>query len=373
MDNKTARWLFSAFIVCLSLLVGILPDTSACTGITLKAEDGTVVFARTLEFANDLESDVILVPRGYTRDATTPDGKNGLKWMTKYACVGANGIGLPFIFEGFNEKGLQAGLFYFPGFAGYMPYKPADADRTVAPWELGSWLMENFANVDEVREGIRGIVVPAVVLKAWGFAPPVHYIVSDASGKSITIEYVDGKLNIHDNPLGLLTNAPTFDWQMTNLRNYVNFSFTNAPPVHLGPITLMPLGQGSGMLGLPGDFTPPSRFVRAAAFSQGLFPSKTGHDAVFQAFHLLNNFDIPKGVAREREMDDKGNILADYTQWTSACDLGAKRFYIRTYDDSRIRSVDLMKMNLDAKEITVFSLKGKEVVEPLTPSGKMGG
>jgi choloylglycine hydrolase len=339
----------------------------ACTGIRLTAADGTVVHARTLEFGIDLQSDVIMIPRGYSRTGTTPDGKEGLKWKAKYASVGANGVGLPFIFDGLNEQGLAVGLFYFPTSAGYMPYAAADAARTVAHWELGSWMLENFANVAEIKAGIAKIVVPAVVFKQWGFAPEVHFVAHDASGKSIVVEYVGGKLNVHDNLLGVVTNSPTFDWHMTNLRNYVNFSLTNVPPVKLGAVTLQPFGQGTGMLGLPGDFTPPSRFVRAVAFSHSLLPSKTGGDAVLQAFHVLNNFDIPKGAARDQEKDKNGNITADYTLWTSANDLKAKRFYFRTHENSQIRMVDLMKMKVDAKDIVTLSMKGPEVIRPLVP------
>ena len=119
--------------------------------------------------------------------------------------------------------------------------------------------------------------------------------------------------------------------------NYVNFSMTNVPPVKLGPVTLEPFGQGSGMLGLPGDFTPPSRFVRAVAFSLSVLPSKTGHDAILEAFHVLNQFDIPKGAAREHEKD------------------------------AQIRMLDLMKMDLDAKDIVKMSIKGEEVIKPLIP------
>ncbi|SRR6266567_3458424 len=92
----------------------------ACTGIRLIAEDGTVVHARTMEFAIDIHSDVIVVPRGYARIGTTPDGKEGLKWKAKYASIGANGVGLPVLFDGLNEKGMAAGTFYFPTSAGYM-------------------------------------------------------------------------------------------------------------------------------------------------------------------------------------------------------------------------------------------------------------
>ena len=363
MKNEIRKTLITAAAIC-SLLANA---AQACTGIQLIAEDGTVVYARTMEFGNDIQSDVIMIPRGYARVGTTPDGKEGLKWKAKYASVGANGVGLPVLFDGLNEKGLAAGMFYFPTSAGYMPYTAADAGKTIAQWEVGSWILENFASVEEVKANIGNIVVPAVVFCGWGFAPEAHYIVHDASGKSIVIEYVGGKLNVHDNPLGVLTNSPTFDWHMTNLRNYLNFSMTNAPPVQLGSVKLLPTGQGSGMLGLPGDFTPPSRFVRAVAFSQSVFKPKTGDDAVLEAFHVLNQFDIPKGAAREHEKDAHGNVLADYTLWTSANDLKAKRFYFRTYENSQIRMVDLMKMKLDAKDITKISMKGAESIRSLTP------
>jgi choloylglycine hydrolase len=361
------RKAFSTAIAVAFLFSFTVQSAQACTGITLIAADGTVVHARTLEFAIDLDSNVIMVPRGFARVGSTPDGKPGLKWKSKYASVGANGVGLPLVFDGLNEKGLSVGLFYFPTSAQYMPYSPSDASKTIAAWELGSWILENQASVDEVKANIGKIVVPAVVFKAWGFSPGVHYIVTDASGKSIVIEYVGGKLNVYDNPLGVITNSPGFDWQMTNLRNYVNFSMTNAPPVKLGSVTLQALGQGSGMLGLPGDFTPPSRFVRAVAFSQSVFPSKTGDDAVLEAFHILNQFDIPKGAAREHEKDEHGNLLADYTLWTSAIDLKAKRFYFRTYDNSQIKMVDLTKMNLDGRDVVTISMKGAEVITPVTP------
>jgi len=353
--------------VCAVLLSTIMQPTQACTGIRLVAKDGTVVYARTLEFGIDLQSEVLMVPRGYARTGTTPDGKEGLKWKAKYASVGLNGAGLPILFDGLNERGLAAGMFYFPTSAGYMPYTAADAGKTIAQWEVASWILETFASVEEVKANIGNLVVPAVVFSGWGFAPEAHYIVHDASGKSIVIEYVGGKLNVHDNVLGVITNSPTFDWHMTNLRNYVNFSMTNVPPVTLDSVKLLPLGQGTGMLGLPGDFTPPSRFVRAVAFSQSVFPPKTGDEAVLEAFHVLNQFDIPKGAARDREKDENGNIQADYTLWTGASDLKAKHYYFRTYENSQIRKIDLAKMNLAAPDIVRMSIAGAEVIKPLAP------
>lgn len=337
-----------------------------CTGIRLSASDNSVIHARTMEFAVDVESNVIVSPRGFARKGTTLDGKAGLAWKTKYANVGANALGMPIVVDGLNEMGLAIGLFYFPGYAGYMAYDPAKADKTLAPWELGSWILDNCASVSQVRRAIGDVVVADVVLEQWKFVPPVHFVVHDVTGESIVIEYVGGKLNIHENPLGVMSNSPTFDWHMTNLNNYVNFSMTNAPAQEIGGVPLIAFGQGSGMLGLPGDFTPPSRFVRAAAFSHSVLPSKTGRDAVIQAFHILNQFDIPKGAARDHEKDEHGNVLADYTIWTSASDLKAKQFHFRTYENSQIRMVDLTKVDLDAKDLVTFSMTGSEVIASLT-------
>src|SRR5204862_3717341 len=176
MENRIRKELIAAAAVCSLLALTV----QACTGIRLIAEDGTVIHARTMEFAIDIHSDVMMVPRGYARTGTMPDGKEGLKWKAKYASVGLNGVGLPVLFDGLKERGLAAGTFYFPTSAGYMPYTPADAGKTISQWEVGSWILENFASVEEVKANIGNIVVPAVVFGGWGFAPEAHYIVHDA-------------------------------------------------------------------------------------------------------------------------------------------------------------------------------------------------
>ena len=362
---RKTRQLFSALGISAMLLGSAAPTAQACTGIQLTASDGTVVHARTLEFAIALDSEAMVVPRGFARTGTTPDGKDGLKWTAKYATIGLNGAGLPILFDGMNEKGLAGGMFYFPGSAGYLPYAPSDAAKTISQWEVLSWALENFATVDEVKANIGAIIVASAVFEGWGFAPEAHYILRDASGRNLVIEYVGGKLNLYDAPLGVITNSPGFDWHMTNLRNYVNFSMTSAPPVQLGPVKLEPTGQGSGMLGLPGDFTPPSRFVRAVAFTQSILKPATGRDAVLAAFHVLNQFDIPKGAARDSQKDAHGNIQADYTLWTSAADLKAGRYYFRTYENSQIRMLDLATLPLDGTDILKMSIKGDEVIVPL--------
>ena len=350
-----------AFATLLCWLAGSNQPAAACTGIRITPKDGSVVVARTLEFASDIHSNVIVIPRATESVGTAPSGGPGLRWKSKYGVVGANAFNLPSIIDGFNERGFGIGVFYFPGYAKYQEVQ--DVGNALAPWELPVYLLGNCAKVGEAVEAVRNVHVGNVVQNDMGFVPPCHYILNDASGRCVVLEYVGGELKVHDNPLGVMSNSPTFDWHLTNLRNYVNLTVTNVPPVDVGGIKLAGFGQGSGMLGLPGDFTPPSPFVRAVAFSQSALPVATAHEGVLQAFHILNQFDIPKGAARGVE---QGKQVADYTLWTSASDLKNLRYHFRTFDNSRIRMIDLKKMDLDAKQITTFPMAGQEDIEDLS-------
>ena len=350
-----------------SLLAGVLtgaltfaPVAQACTGIRLVAKDGGVIAARTLEFGVDLHSNVLIVPAGTTLTGTLPGGAKGISYTTKHGFAGANAEGLTAIVDGLNDQGLYVGLFYFPDYASYPDFIKDNAARAMAPYEYGNWLLGNFANVDEVKANFDKVVLAPVVLDAIKQVPPVHFVVQDRSGKAVVIEPLNKSLKIYDNPLGVLTNSPSFDWHMTNLRNYVNLSATNVPPLNLGGVTLAQFGQGSGLRGLPGDFTPPSRFVRAVAFSQSAIQSSTASEAALQAFHILNNFDIPYGAVRDKQ---GGEMHAEYTTWTSASDLKNLRWYFRTFNDQSIRSVDLTKALAAAKgQVKQIKMDSKQPV-----------
>ncbi len=332
-----------------------------CTGIRLIADNGAAVYARTLEFGQDIASNIIIIPRNYTFTGTAPSGKaEGLQWQSHYAVVGANALNINHIIDGVNEKGLAGGLFYFVDFAHYQEIAQENYKKSLAPWELITWILTNFSTVDEVKKALTSIFVGSTTFGPWGFVPPVHAIVHDTTGKSLVIEYVNENLFVYDNPLGAFTNSPPFDWHMINLGNYLNLKPTNTQNIQLkNGVTVPSLGQGSGMLGLPGDFTPPSRFIRAVAFSQSIVVGNNENEALDAAFHLLNLFNIPLGVVRHLENNKE---LYDYTQWTSASDLRNKRYYFHTYENPQIYSVDLMKHNLQAKEPVIISMKNKQKI-----------
>lgn len=353
-------------IVIMSFLSFFFSSAEACTGIRLKAQDASFVSARTMEFGVQIDSDVIVIPRGMELTGTLPDGKHGIQWKTKYAAVGANAQGAPLIMDGVNEKGLSLGYFYFPGYAQYTTPGPGDAGRTMGPADFGVWVLTNFSSVAELKEALNGIVMAPTPLPGLGLMP-FHFAVLDASGGSIIIEPIGGTLKVYDNPLGVITNSPTFDWHMTNLRNYINLSPLNAPTLKLGGLEFPPFGQGSGFLGLPGDGTPPSRFVRAVFYSLFALPLKDAEEAVLHAFHILNNFDIPKGSVRAVEGK---KIVPETTQWTSAKDMAHKSYYFHTYNDRSIRKVDLMKFDLNAKAMKSISMKAAQPIVDLSNNVK---
>lgn len=348
------KMIFGATFAALTLLFA---QTEACTGLKLVAKDGSQVHGRTLEFGIVVDASVAVVPRGYEFKGTTPNGP-GINYKAKYGAVGAIISGDPSLMDGLNEKGLAVGTFYFPGFAGYTPTTAENQSKALSPVEFPNWIITQFATVDEVKAALDNVVIAPTISKAWGptAAPPFHYIVYDKSGKALVIEPINGKLVTYEDKLGTITNSPTFDWHMTNLRNYINLTPFNVKPITLNGVELAPFGQGSGMVGMPGDFTPPSRFVRAAIFSTTAVPSETSNESIFQLFHILNQFDIPVGAAREKE----GEVVhSDFTQLTCARDPQSLKYYFRSYDDQNIKFIDLNKFDLNAKEMKAVNVTGQ--------------
>ena len=326
-------------LVASALIAGVSSTSSACTGIRLMAEDGGPVIGRTMEFGFDVHSKVVVVPAGTELTSSLADKSKGMRYATKYGMVGANVLGMKVIIDGVNEKGLYVGGFYFPGYASYADPDPAKASITLAPEDYGTWLLANFASVAEVKANFnKVIIVPNPIKEIGGESFPGHFIVHDSTGASVVIEPIDKTLKIYDNPIGAMSNSPAFDWHVTNLRNYANLTVTNAPPVAMAGIKLTQFGQGSGLHGIPGDFSPPSRFVRAVAYSQSAQKLPTAKETVLQVFHIMNAFDIPVGAVRDVHDDE---VHYDYTVWTTVSDLKNIRWAFRTYNDQSIRSVDV--------------------------------
>ena len=264
-------------------------------------------------------------------------------------------------------------MFYLPGFTEYQEYLPDQADNTIPGDLLASYVLSNFETVDEARAGLEDVRVVGVVDETLGFPFPFHLLVADRFGGRIVVEYIDGGLTIFEAPLGVITNSPNYDWHMTNLNNYVNLTAIGVPEVEASGVTFAPLGAGSGMIGLPGDFTPPSRFVRAVAFSQTARETEGGYDTVREAFRILDNFNIPADAA-EGAQDDvtSDDLLYSATQVTTASDSQNLKYYYHTMYDRTVHMVDLKRIDFEGmgNEMIVFPTSGdrEPTIVDVTPT-----
>lgn len=337
------------------MLSASLP-ANACTGITLTSQDSTTIVARTIEWGgSDLNSQYVIVPRGYTQYSYIPGGGKGMAFTARYGYAGLAVEQKDFIAEGINEAGLSAGLFYFPNYGQYEAYDEQRKDTSIADLQLVPWVLGECATLDEVIRKVKEVHVIAIDPRA----STVHWRFADAHGRQIVLEIIEGQPRFYENELGVLTNSPGFEWQMTNLNNYVNLFPGSAPYHKLGAVELRSFGAGSGFLGMPGDVTPPSRFVRAAFYQATVPELETAGKAVRQAFQILNNFDIPVGIEFAG-----GKIPADIpsaTQWTSATDMKERIIYFRTMYNSEIRSIRLK--DIDFSKVTYQAVPLDKVKE----------
>ncbi|WP_299350488.1 linear amide C-N hydrolase [uncultured Shimia sp.] len=355
-------------------LVASVSVAWACTGIMLSGKDGSIIRARTAEWGPfDLETKINIIPRDFTYSAgEMPDGQEGAAWTGRFGMVGISMLDHGAPADGINEAGLTAGLFYLPGFTEYQEYLPELADNTIPGDLLASYVLSQFETVEEAQAGLENVRVVGVVDETLGFPFPFHMLVADRFGGRIVIEYIDGELTVFDAPLGVITNSPNYDWHMTNLNNFVNLSALGVPSVEASGVTFAPLGAGSGMIGLPGDFTPPSRFVRAVAFSQTARKTTDGYDTVREAFRILDNFNIPADAAEGAQDDvQSDDLLYSATQITTASDSLNLVFYYHTMYDRTVHMVDMKKIDFAnmGNEMIVFETSGdrEPTIVDMTP------
>lgn len=315
-----------------------------CTGISLTAKDGITIQARTEEWgAFDLQSQLMIIPRGSQFQGETPDGKNGLQWKARYGVLGINALNLPAYIDGMNEKGLAVSVLFLANLAEFEPYEAKLASSSISSLDLTNWLLTSCASIADIRTELPNVkVVPVPLKELGGMATPIHYLISDVSGETIVLEYTKGQRHIYHNPVGVITNNPEFPWHLTNLSNYVGLQTAPHGSVKVGELEVNPFGTvGSGLIGMPGDYSPPSRFVKAAVLRNSVRSLQTAGDAVQEAFRILNNFDIPLGAVDSAAKD----IIMGETQWTTAMDTKNLIYYYKTQYNHRIRVIDLKKID----------------------------
>lgn len=331
------------FAGILTALLMTTNSAQACTDFRLTAKDGTIVISRSMEFSVDMQSNLRSSPRNRVITTMSNNKTPAMSWKAKYGYLYVDGMNQEVALDGMNEMGLAFEALYLPGEAQYQTV-PAGKDSQSLPYlYFGDWILGNFKTVDEVRQALASIYVFEQTIPTLGdMIFPLHFSIYDSTGKGLVVEYVKGKLNIYDNDVGILTNSPTYDWQVTNLRNYLNLSPYSPSPITANGLTFAATGQGAGMFGLPGDISPPSRFAKTAFMLKTTYPAADAASEVNLAQHIINNVDIPAGFVRALS---NGKDSFETTQWVVFKDLTHKVFYYRTYNDMTIRSVAMDKLN----------------------------
>ncbi len=328
------------FLVISSLLIPSL--SFACSDFLLKAKDNTVVVGRSMEFPIDLKSSICVFPRGQHYTSINEKKVKGISWTTKYGFIGVSAFGQPsMICDGFNEKGLSFDGLMFTGAV----YEPANPGKFVTILDFPAWLLGNFSTVDEVKNAVTTLNIANMKNKYFKDGLGMHVAVHDAKGNNLVIEFINGKKKIYDNPIGVMTNRPEFPAQITNLRNYVNLDAKDKTHRKINGVDIESTGVGSGMIGLPGDWTPPSRFTKIAFCVDSALKPANSVEAAVLAEHVLNAVDIPKGVIKENPFPFV--TLYGYAQWSIVKDLTNLVLYYRTYENPSHRMVDLKRFNLE--------------------------
>ena len=257
--------------------------------------------------------------------------------------------GQPLFYDGMNEHGLAMAALNFPRSAVYLP--PKGGAQNVAPFELMGWVLGQCTCVPQARE----LLEQARVVTA-DFSPdlpstPLHWLVADRNSCFVVEPTADG-LCVYDNPVGVLTNEPPFPMQVNRLNDHLHLS-SSPPENHFAPhLPLAPYSRGMGGLGLPGDWSSPSRFVRAAFAAHH---SSTPVD-VTQFFHLMSCVEVPRGCV---QTDDGREVISVYT---SCCDLEHGIYHYTTYDNRQICAVDLHQTDLDGGVLTCFDLVTRQQI-----------
>lgn len=307
-----------------------------CTAITYRA--GHSFFGRNLDLEYHYKEAVTITPRNYR----FPFENKPAHALIGIATTERN---YPLYYDAMNEAGLAMAGLNFPHSAAYTPCK--QSKKAIAPYEFIPWVLRRFSSVKEAAEKLRKITLCDVPFEGFPQAK-LHWMLSDKH-QSITIEQTKNGLQLYSNPVDVLTNEPPFPYQMTNLANYRNLS-VNQPDNNICPTVPLPLySQGMGAMGLPGDVSSASRFVRAVFTNQNAKKQDDEAAAIGQFFHILNTVNQTEGCVAVNDKLEK-------TVYTSCADQDNGIYYYTTYENSQITAVHLYHEDLNGTALIHYPL-----------------
>ena len=320
-----------------------------CTAITYKTKD--FYFGRTLDYEISYGDEVTITPRNYEFNFRH---KQNIK--NHYAIIGMAYVteNYPLYYEAVNEQGLGIAGLNFVGNAQYN--KKIKGKDNITQFEFIPWILSQSTTVKEAKKLIEKINFLDEPFSTNLPLAQLHWIISD-SIESITVEAVKDGIKIYENPVGVLTNNPTFDKQMFELNNYMNLSTKSPKNTFAKSLNLEKYSRGMGAIGLPGDLSSQSRFIRAAFVKMNSISKEEEKESVSQFFHILNSVEQQRGCC---ELDDG---IFEITIYTSCCNASKGIYYYTTYDNHQITAIDMHKENLNSENLIRYPLIKDEQIK----------
>ena len=314
-----------------------------CTAAVYKTKD--LYFGRTLDNDFSYGEEVVITPRNFPLGFHRVEAPEN-----RLAIIGTAFVaeGYPLYYDAVNEKGLCMAGLNFVGNAVYN--KPVDGRDNVAQFELVPWILSQCKTVEEARALLGKINITDDAFS--GELPPsqLHWIIADKT-QAITVESTAGGVKIYDNPVGVLTNNPPFDIQLFALNNFMGLSANPPQNSFADELDLSVYSRGMGAIGLPGDLSSQSRFVRAAFVKMNSVSGDGEEESVGQFFHILGCVEQPRGCCR------LGNGKHEITIYTSCCNADKGIYYYTTYSNRQITAVDMHRENLDGRSLIIYPME----------------
>lgn len=284
-----------------------------------------------MDFSYDIKPGVYIIPKNYRWDSNII----AERYIDQYnfICMGQEKDGMLGFFDGVNEQGFAAAALYFVGDACYN--LPINNKKPISSLDFLHYILGNCSSINDLKALVRNLTIIGEMDPVTKTTAPLHWIATDRSGACVVVEQTRLGLRVINNPIGVMANSPDFNWQMTNLRNYMNIAIEQQKEASWGSVSLTPFGQGGGSINLPGGFTSPERFARVAFIKTHIEIPQNSSEAVMACFHIMNSVSIPKGII----ITDKGTY--DYTKYTAFINTSTCEYYFKTHDNDEIMTVSL--------------------------------
>lgn len=317
-----------------------------CTAVSMQGKEH--YFGRNLDLEYSYDEQIVVTPRNFPFRLRLAGEMRRHFAMVGMACLAE---GYPLYYEATNEKGLSMAGLNFPGNAVW--FAPCKEKTNIAPFELIPWVLGNCENLARAKELLAKVNIADVSFDPQLPNSPLHWLLADQSGALVVEQTAEG-LKVYDNPVGVLTNNPPFGWHLTNLCSYMALGAADPQSRFAPRLGFAPYSRGMGSLGLPGDYSSASRFVRAAFVLHNTAMQQDEADSVGRFFHILDSVAMPCGCVLVGEGE------AEFTRYSCCCNTTKGIYYYTTYQNRAITAVDMHRENLEGRLPMAYPLKTEQ-------------